>query len=191
MSRQIFGDFEGTNRIEYQYDTPPALEENRLTPCFDYDDILAIQSLGMMIHAQSRTKLQRDRMYGFASVENLATDQYSAYDGTHEEYMSFRVKKEEHDRWRMRVRFRQNELIEANNKVLYDDDYMFDWLRNGNRMGFFTNRRIETVDGVGTTHHITEARPLDEEDIFHLRERMVVHANLSRVAIELRNPSLN
>lgn len=191
MTRQVYGSIEGSERIEYRYDTPPALEENRLEPCFEYEDILAIQSLGMMIHSQTRTKLQRDRMYGFASVENLVTDQYRTYDGTHEEYMSFRVKKEEHDRWRMRVRFRQNELLQASNKVLYDDDYMFDWLRNGNRMGFFTNRRIETIEGEKTTHHITEARPLLGEDIAELRERMVVHANLSRVALELRNPSTN
>lgn len=186
MTRQIFGNFEGKNQIEYHYDTPPAMEQNRLIPCFDYADILAIQSLGMMIHAESRTKLQRNRTYGFASVENLSTDVYESYDGTQEEYMSFRVKKEEHDRWRMRIRFRQNELTTTTSKSLHDDDYMFDWLRNGNRMGFYTNRQIETVDGVGTKHHITEARPIEDEDIIDLRERMIMHANLSKIALDVR-----
>lgn len=186
MSRQVFGSFEGSGRIEYRYDTQPAEEQNRLIPCFDYEDILAIQSLGMMIHAESRTKLKKDRTYGFASVENLSTDLYESYDGTQEEYMSFRVKKEEFDRWRMRVRFRQNELTTSTSKVLHDDDYMFDWLRNGNRMGFYTNRRVETVDGEGTIHHITEARPIEDEDIIDLRERMIMHANLSKIALDVR-----
>jgi hypothetical protein len=109
-----------------------------LNPLIGIDSVLATQALVMQLLAkQNRSILRGDKKHGFAALNNTQTDQGEMYDGSLEEYLSCRVAKIAYDQWKMRVRFRQNELTESNKMISKVDDFSFDWLfrskLNGNR----------------------------------------------------------
>lgn len=165
---------------EYYQGEDLGLEE-QFEPLISMSSIFAVQTLGMQLRESARTTLRKGNgRHGFSMLENVNTDEHAIYDGTIEEYMSFRIAKLHHDQWRMRVSFRQNELTEQTKKESHIDDYFFDWLRNGNRMALYTNRHKDassnqTVNIIGDRHLITD------EEAKMLQERMIVHAAMSRL----------
>jgi hypothetical protein len=156
-------------------------EEQQFSPVINMTSIFAIQTLGMQLRETARTTLRKGNgRHGFSMLENVNTDEHTVYDGTTEEYMSFRIAKLNYDQWRMRVSFRQNELTEETKKESHIDDYFFDWLRNGNRIAIYTNRHKDasagrTVNIIGDRHLITDEEAKD------LQQRMIVHAAMSRL----------
>lgn len=176
-NKRSYGEAYSVEGLQEWHTHAPMREEDLLTPKVRLNSILAVQALGMALHDQARTTLKSgERKYGFSMLDNSETMEHVEYDGSMEEYMSFRVAKVNHDQWQMRVRFRQNELTRETNRESYIDDYLFDWLRNGNRMAFFTNRRVEKTDGI-TVEDIREIHPVTDDEVTVLQERMVVHSD--------------
>lgn len=146
-----------------------------LRPLVTIDSIFAIQSLAMgILRHRSRTKLsdRKQKKYGFAMYNDTAMHPDVAYDGSVEEYMTCRIKKMTHDQWKMRVRFRQNELSEDTNKESYIDDYLFDWMRSGEHMAWVSNRKVSVWQG-HTYEEIRDLEPLDEIQALALQQRMI------------------
>ena len=156
-------------------------EEEQFNPVISMTSIFAIQTLGMQLRETARTTLRKGNgRHGFSMLENVNTDEHDVYDGSTEEYMSFRIAKLNHDQWRMRVSFRQNELTEDTKKESYIDDYFFDWLRNGNRMAVYTNRHKDASDG-RTINVIGDRHLITDEEAKDLQQRMIVHAAMSHL----------
>jgi hypothetical protein len=150
-----------------------------LHPLVTIESIYAVQSLAMgILRHRSRTKLKDvvARKYGFAMYNDSLADDEVAYNGASEEYMSYRVRKVAYDQWKMRIRFRQNELSEETRRESYIDDYMFDWMRNGDHMAWFSNRKVSAWEG-HTFEDITTIEPLDEAQIADLQQRMIEVTN--------------
>jgi hypothetical protein len=146
-----------------------------LRPLVTLDSIFSIQSLAMgILRHRSRTKMAnaKEKKYGFAMYHDAAMHADVAYDGSIEEYMTCRVKKVAHDQWKMRVRFRQNELTQAANKESYIDDYLFDWTRGGEHMAGVSNRKVTVWEG-HTFEEIRDLEPLDEAQMLVLQQRMI------------------
>lgn len=146
-----------------------------LRPLIVRDTVFAVQALAMgLLRHRTRTKMtnRAERKYGFAILNATLPDSEEAYDGTMEEYLSYRVKKVDHDEWQMRVRFRQNERTEVAKRESYIDDYLFNWDRN-NHMAWTTNRRVTAYQG-HTYEDIRSIEPLDEAQALVLRQRMAV-----------------
>jgi hypothetical protein len=156
-------------------------QEEQLEPLISMTSIFAVQTLGMQLRETARTTLRKGNgKHGFSMLENVNTDEHAVYDGSTEEYMSFRIAKLHHDQWRMRVSFRQNELSEQTKKESHIDDYFFDWLRNGNRMAVYTNRHKDASSN-GTVNVIGERHLITDNEAKELQERMIVHAAMSRL----------
>jgi hypothetical protein len=146
-----------------------------LRPLVTIESIFAIQSLSMgILRHRSRTKLsdKKQKKYGFAMYNDTALHPDIAYDGSVEEYMTCRIKKIAHDQWKMRVRFRQNELTESTSKESYIDDYLFDWMRSGEHMAWISNRKVSVWEG-HTYEEIRDLEPLDEVQALVLQQRMI------------------
>lgn len=153
-----------------QWDRREALE-----PSINIESIFATQALAMgLLMQRSRTRMRvkpGDKKRGFAVLNNSETDQSQIYDGSSEEYMACRVAKVAFDQWRMRIRFRQNELTHEKRNISYIDDYSFDWLRNGNLQAWYGNFKVEKTD-IGTLESWSDVHPLGEYEMIDLRARM-------------------
>lgn len=170
-----------SDELVEEYNAATLDKAQLLSPSVNITSILCIQALGMTLREQARVTLKsNERKHGFSMLENSDTIEQVDYDGSLEEYMTFRVAKTNHDQWKMRVRFRQNLLTEETSVESYLDDYMFDWLKNGNRMAFCTNRRIK-VEEDGRHEDIRNISAITDEDAAELLERMTTHAD--KVAI--------
>lgn len=164
------------DKIEYEFVDEP-FEERYDGPKFDQKDLLSIQALAMNIHKTARTRINDEsrRVYGFSAVQNMLTDRDALYDGTQEEYLSFRVEKPEFDRWQMRVRFRRNLLTPETATQLEEEDYILRWSKTGGHMGRYVYQHVQSTPDVGIKYTVNEARPLDRDDLAVLRKRMELH----------------
>lgn len=183
FDRNFYGELPTPRGSFLRIDNSEPLQAEELqTSKIDIDTILSIQSLGMTICGSARTRLRSgDKKHGFSMLENSDTQEDEFYDGSSEEYMSFRVAKVHYDQWKMLVRFRQNELSEEKSTTSYIDDYHFDWLRNGNNMAFNSVRSVEIMDiedrGITTIETINDFHALTSEEGMGLRDRMIVHSD--------------
>lgn len=143
--------------------------------------ILATQALAMTIlQTADATTLRRDRKHAFATLNDFHTKKDELYDGSKEEYMSFRVAKIDYDQWKMRIRFRKNTLSEQRKNISEIDDYAFDWLRDGNRQAWRSS--VLVSGGKTTREEWTDMYPLSEEGVDYLQKRMVGHHKQSATA---------
>lgn len=161
------------DKIEYEFVDEP-VEERYDGPQFDHKDLLGIQALAMTIHKTARTRMSDEarRVHGFSAVQNMLTDKDAPYDGTQEEYLSFRVAKPAFDRWQMRIRFRRNLLTPETAAQLEEEDYILRWGKTGASMGRYVHQHVQSTPDVGVKYTINEARALDQDDLSTLRERM-------------------
>lgn len=149
-----------------QYERQDILQ-SRLT----IEDIFAVQALAMgCIRMRARTRISDypNKRYGF-SMYDKATD--SLDDGSEDQYLTCLVKKVSYDQWRMRVSFLSMYMNEETKRMSVRDDYLFDWLKNGNNMAWAsTTLREATDEGLRSTQF--NIRPLNSDEVGELRVRM-------------------
>ena len=190
----VFGERPQKGTVEQEvYYVPERDEVQGESPLFSQKELLAVQALGMVMHESARTKLRSDdeRTYGFCSVENSQTDKFVDYDGSREEYLTFRVAKLAHNEWAMSVRFRQNSLHEDAKRTLHDEHYQFNWLRDGRRHGMYTLSTTDRTDVQKVVRTVYESRPVTDEDLLAVRARIHVHKSLKEMSStieELEDP---
>lgn len=185
--RQVFGN-EGDGYEIYQktYEDNRFLDRSEvLCPKIAIDDVLATQALAMqLLREQSRSVMRGDRRHGFSLLNSVHSQRDELYDGSLEEYMACRVAKVSHDQWRMRVRFRQNELTEEMKKSSFVDDFSFDWLRNGNLQAWYGNYMVKATPE-GTFEQWKDITPITPLMIETLHDRMRLHSNQAVGAVAL------
>jgi hypothetical protein len=128
-----------------------------------------------VLSRQKRSVFHGDRRHAFVALNNSMTDVDETYDGSLEEYLSCRVAKVAYDQWRMKIRFRQNEITQESNKTSYVDDFSFDWLRNGNLQAWYGNYQVKSGGSTGTTEHWVNIVPIDQQAIDALHSRIEQH----------------
>lgn len=176
----VFGEFAKISNIG---NVPKVYEDNRWTrdevlePQIAIESVFATQALVMqLLHRQERSVLHGDKKHGFAALNNIHSNEDEFYDGSLEEYLSCRIAKVDYDQWKMRVRFRQNELSQEELATSYIDDFSFDWLRNGNLQAWYGNYRLTAIGVPDVTYEEWQGiRPIDESMVEQLHERMQAH----------------
>ncbi|HET8690181.1 MAG TPA: hypothetical protein VFL81_01990, partial [Candidatus Saccharimonadales bacterium] len=159
----------------------PQFDRNEIMhPRISLDDILAVQALTMgFLRWRARTRkhdpLTKRRSFGMLDSDSpMPLSEEDIYDGSTDTYLTCTVKKIHYDQWRMRVSFltnwREEELKQANVR----EQFMFDWLRNGNRMAW-TSTTITRVEGDTTTQDISGIKPIDNQDLDEMKARMIEH----------------
>jgi hypothetical protein len=179
---EVFGNFQtitGIDRFEKTYEANRWTRQEVLAPQIQIEDVLATQALVMRILGQQhRSVLRGDKKHGFATLNSINTSQDEYYDGSLEDYVACRVAKVEHDRWKMRIRFRQNELSEEQNDCSYVDDYAFDWLRNGNLQAWQGSYVVKATPE-GTYEAWRDIQPIDTLALAGLHDQLRRHVELS------------
>lgn len=167
---------------EYTEILPKGSElQHELDPA-QLSSILSVQSLAMgSLRHIARTKLQGDkynRRHGFAILSESSTSR-QAYDGAAEEYLSYRIAKNNFVDWSMRVRFRQNErtIEKATTSLL--DDYYFAWRRGRVVVAASLNKHTVATDGFTTEDEHVILRPVSDTEVLELHDRMYDHVESS------------
>lgn len=188
MARRSFGEnpnISGIDQIQRTYEDNRWIKKDAISSPLSIESVLATQSLVMQIHSQQeRSVMSGNKRHGFAAVNNINSNNDEFYDGSIEEYVACRVAKVEHDQWRMRIRFRQNEISEQQNVESYTDDFTFDWLRSGNLQAWYGNFLIKSTPE-GTYEAWRDVRPIQEDELDILHDRLREHIDLSRAATAL------
>lgn len=188
MARRTFGEntaISGIDQIQRTYEDNRWSKETHLSSPLSIESVLATQSLVMQILSQqNRSVLRGNKRHGFAALNNLNTNNDEFYDGSKEEYVSCRVAKVEHDRWKMRIRFSENIISEDQKLETYTDDFAFEWLRNGNLQAWYGNYATKATPE-GTYEAWRDIHPVEEEEVSGLHDRLREHIDLSRAAIAL------
>lgn len=179
---EVFGNFQtitGINRFEKTYEANRWTKQEVLSPKIQIEDVLATQALVMrLLNQQHRSVLRGNKKHGFSALNNINTSQDEYYDGSLEDYVTCRVAKVKHDHWKMRIRFRQNELSEELNDSSYVDDYAFDWLRNGNLQAWQGSYVIKATPE-GTYEAWRNIQPIDNIALTSLHDQLRQHVQLS------------
>lgn len=144
--------------------------------------ILSVQSLAMgSLRHIARTRLRGDkynRRHGFAILSESSTSQ-QAYDGATEEYLSYRIAKNNFVDWSMRVRFRQNERTIEKSTTSLLDDYYFAWRRGRVVVAASLNKHTVATDGFTTEDEHITLRPVSDTEVLELHDRMYDHVEAS------------
>lgn len=160
-------------------------EQDAAPSSLTIDEVLATQALVMQLHSrQPRSVVSGNRRHAFAALNNIDTEPFELYDGSIEEYVACRVAKVDHGEWRMRIRFRQNEISEEEKANSYLDDYSFMWNRTGNVQAWYANYQL-SVTPAGSVESYRDTHPLREDDIEELHDRLALHLELASRAIVL------
>jgi hypothetical protein len=185
----VFGSFtkiSGIDHYDIEYENNQWRKAEALKPQIAFDGVLATQSLVMqLLKRQQRSVLRGDKRHGFAAINSIHSDQDQFYDDSTEEYLACRIAKKEHDQWRMRIRFRENHLSEAEKDVSYFDDYSFDWLRNGNLQAWYGSYTVASGD-TGTYEQWQGIAPINESMLTELHYRINKHMLSATISEVLR-----
>ncbi len=185
MRAKIYGEYtniSGVGKTQKTYEDNRWTKEASLESPLSIESVLATQSLVMQILGQQeRSVLSGNKRHAFAAVNNMNSSNDDFYDGTLEEYLACRVAKVQHDQWKMRIRFRQNELNEDSKQESYVDDFSFDWLRNGNLQAWYGNYLLKKTPE-GTFEAWRDVHPVEEGELSELHDRLREHIDLSRAA---------
>ncbi|MEO7905027.1 MAG: hypothetical protein ABIR91_04500 [Candidatus Saccharimonadales bacterium] len=180
MKREIYGDsMDEPGEIVYQ----KSIEDNHwdregaLKEPLPIEDVLATQALVMkLLRQHDRSVLIGDKRYCFAVLNDINSDRHEAFDGSLEEYVACRVAKVDYGEWRMRVRFRQNELRQETKARSFVEDYSFMWLRSGQVMAEYGTYKVRNTPG-GTYEEWRDVRPIDTGMIAGLHDRLRQHTS--------------
>jgi hypothetical protein len=188
MSKKIYGEYaniSGIDQMQKTYEDNRWTKETAMESPLSIESVLATQSLVMQILAQQeRSVMSGNKRHVFAAVNNLSSNNDEFYDGSLEEYVACRVAKVQHDQWKMRIRFRQNEVLEDRKTESYVDDFSFDWLRNGNLQAWYGNYLWKKTPE-GTFEAWQDVHPIEENELEIMHNRLREHVDLSKSAIAL------
>jgi hypothetical protein len=197
LNRLVLGEFgtpTGIEHVDHHYPENDWEDDpDYLYPLIGIDEVLSIQGLVMKLrNGASRSKLNLPGRHGFAALNSIDSTPDEAYDGSLEEYLAVRIAKDPHDpsdpesflydQWAMRIRFHQNELKEELNRTYFLDEYMFSWQRRrtstdpkaAHLQAWYANSKVVRTDE-GKTQTWGEIKPIDNEIVDELRERLQVH----------------
>lgn len=145
------------------------------------ESIYAVQALAMSsLRPIARTRLRRSqpvRRYGFSILHDQDPESTDAYDGVSESYMTWLLTERNFVDRSMRLRFRNNVRTEEERNRSVIEDYAFAWRRGGGVALAAYALYEGQADGYTSIHVYSQLRPLTDDEVQALPERMQQHAD--------------